>query len=150
MNNINQSMNLKKLAHRFACILIPAAISSTVILPVHANTPKTRLSDTVLFSMSDVICKKHVSIKPKNQDCTMLTVLGLLTLNKSKLDPIGLDIRNPSQRQAYLKNVADVLQKDEAFVDLLNSNTRNLTQDETVDILKNIANAYWVIRNRRS
>jgi hypothetical protein len=148
MNNINQAMNIKKLAHQFACLLLPAAISSTVFLPIHANAQKRHLDELALMKISSSVCNNYVKVKPKNEACNLLTVSGMLTLSSSRLDPTKVDIKNQSQRQAYFKQAADVLVKDKSFMGFLKSASSHLTREEATDILHKITIAYWVLKNQ--
>jgi hypothetical protein len=148
MNNINQAINFQKLAHRFAFLLVTIAISSTVLLPVRANAQKKVLDDLVLFQISSSVCKNYVTIKPKNEACNLLTVSGMFTLNGSRLDPTGVDIKNNSQRETYFKKAVDVLSKDKSFMNFVRDASSHLTREEARDILQNITIAYWVLKNK--
>jgi hypothetical protein len=94
-------------------VALPSPNSPPPYLPSPNSPPvnaQKKISDQrVLARISNNVCQKYVTIQQKHQACNRLTVSGISALNSSRLNPIGVNLRNDSQFQAYLKKAGDVL-----------------------------------------
>ncbi|KAF3890043.1 MULTISPECIES: hypothetical protein [Nostocales] len=131
--------------------------SSTVALPPPnlpslnlppANAQKKILNRQVLAQISNNICQKYVSFQQKYQACNRLTVSGVSALDNSRLNPIGVNLRNDLQFQAYLKKAGEVLTKDNYFISSFTLASSHLTKQETSNIYLSIIIAYSAFKNQ--
>ncbi|WP_169268402.1 hypothetical protein [Brasilonema octagenarum] len=122
----------------------PPYLPSPNLSPMNAQ--KKISEPRVLAQISNSVCKKYVTVKPKNDNCNRLTVNGMLTLNGSKLDTTGVDFENDSQREAYIDRGVSVLLEDTSFMNLLISPSSHLTREEQVNILRNVTVIYGMLK----
>ncbi|NJM19023.1 MAG: hypothetical protein HC907_10070 [Richelia sp. SM1_7_0] len=130
-------MNFSKLTRKLTLLILPVAISSSVMLPtsVYAQiNPLKRFSNKeVLKEITNTICANYATNRPKYGGCMALIVTSVLTANKLNISADGVNFQNKSQLSNFVSQTMRTLNTDKAFRSLFLSS--DLTIEEKADIL---------------
>ncbi|MBF2016072.1 MAG: DUF4148 domain-containing protein [Rivularia sp. T60_A2020_040] len=134
-------MNFSKLTRKLTLLILPVAISSSVILPtsVYAQrNPSQPVSrKQVLSKLIDTVCENYPVKSKKYGGCMVLTLTTVSTANKLKIPATGFNFNNKLQSKKFILQTIDQLAEDNVFLSALKTVSSDLTLKEQTGIVSN-------------